>query len=146
VFLDFDHELLSTRQRAAEQALGLVAHGARLTGGRGDGGRIVIQTRQPDHEVINAAVLGDPSIVAIAERDRRRALSLPPYGAQVSVSGAGGAEFIAALPSSDSFAVRGPIDGQWLLRGEALEPILDVLANTTRPATRVRIEVDPLRV
>lgn len=146
VFLDFDHELLSTRQRAAEQALGLVAHGARLTGGRGDGGRIVIQTRQPDHEVINAAVLGDPSIVAIAERDRRRALSLPPYGAQVSVSGAGGAEFIAALPSSDSFDVRGPIDGQWLLRGEALEPILDVLANTTRPAARVRIEVDPLRV
>ncbi len=146
VFLDFDQELLAVRQRATEQAMALLAHAARLTGGRGGGGRIVIQTRQPAHEVLEAARRGDPSIVARAERDRRQALQLPPYGAQVAVSGKGGAEFIAALGDSDAFHVRGPLDDRWLIRGTNLEPILDVLRATPRPAARVRVEVDPLRV
>ena len=146
VFLDLDQELLAVRQRAAEQALAMVAQAARLVGGRGSGGRLVVQTRQPDHEVIEAATKGDPSIVAVAERDRRRPLRLPPYGGQVSVSGAGGAALIDAFGAVDGVQVRGPLDDRWLLRAETLDPILDRLAATPRPAARVRIEVDPLRV
>ena len=146
VFLDLDQELLAVRQRAAEQALSMLAHAARLTGGRRRGGRIVVQTRQPDHEVIDAARKGDPAIVAVAERDRRQSLALPPYGAQVAVSGAGAGELIEEFGSVDGVQLRGPIDERWLIRAEALEPILDRLADTPRPAARVRIEVDPLRV
>ncbi len=146
VFLDLDQELLAVRQRASEQALALVAQAARLVGGRGHGGRIVVQTRQPDHEVIAAATRGDPSLVAVAERDRRRPLRLPPYGGQVAVSGAGGAELIEAFGVVDGVQVRGPLDDRWLLRADALEPILDRLAEIPRPAARVRVEVDPLRV
>lgn len=146
VFLDLDQELLAVRQRAAEQALALLAQAARITGGRGAGGRIVIQTRQPDHEVVIAARRGDAGIVAIAERDRRRALGLPPYGAQVAVSGAGGEELVASFGSVDGVQVRGPVDDRWLLRSEDAVPILDRLAEIPRPAARVRIEVDPLRV
>jgi len=146
VFLDFDQELLAVRQRAAEQAMAILAHAARLTGGRHTGGRIVVQTRQPDHDVIAAARKGDPAVVAIAERDRRKALMLPPYGAQVALSGAGAAEMVESFGDVEGVQVRGPVDERWLIRAEHHAPVLDRLAELPRPAARVRIEVDPLRV
>ena len=146
VFLDFDQELLAVRQRAAEQAMAMISQAARLVGGRGSGGRVVVQTRQPEHEVILAAGRGDPSLVAVAERDRRRPLRLPPYGAQVSISGEGAAALIDTFGTVDGVQVRGPLDGRWLLRAESHNPILDRLAEIERPAARVRIDVDPLRV
>ncbi|MEQ8839704.1 MAG: hypothetical protein RIB98_01875 [Acidimicrobiales bacterium] len=146
VFLDLDQELLAPRQRAAEQALALLARAARLLGPRSDGGRLVLQTRQPDHEVVRAAVRADPSVVAVAERDRRQDLGTPPYGAQVLVTGAGGAEFMAAFGTPEGVRVRGPIDDRWLLRADTHAPLLDALARTPRPSARLRVEVDPLRV
>ena len=148
VFLDFDQELLAPRQRASEQALALLARGARLAGGRRDGGRLVVQTRQPDHPVVQAAVRADPSIVSAVERDRRRTLGLPPYGAQARVSGLGAEAFIAALRQDEGteVSIRGPLDGSFLLRARSNEPLLHLLARTPRPAERLRLEVDPLRV
>ena len=148
VFLDFDQELLAPRQRASEQALALLARAARLVGGRRGGSRLVVQTRQPEHPVIQAAVRADPSIVASVEQERRRALELPPYGAQAKVSGPGAETFIAALQDAagPSVSIRGPLNGQFLLRAPGHEPLLDVLARTPRPVERLRIEVDPLRV
>lgn len=147
-FLDFDQELLAPHQRASEQALALLARGARLVGGRRGSGRLLVQTRQPDHPVVQAAVRADPSIVATVERDRRRALGLPPYGAQAKVSGAGAGTFIAALKEAGDtdVSIRGPVDGQYLLRAPTHEPLLDLLAATQRPPERLRVEVDPLRV
>ena len=148
VFLDFDQELLAPRQRASEQALALLARGARLTGGRRGEGRLVVQTRQPDHPVVRAAVLADPSIVADIERPRRQELGLPPFGVQARVSGPGAEAFIETLREAARAAVgiRGPLDGQYLLRAPSHEPLLDLLAHTPRPAGRLRVEVDPLRV
>ena len=148
VFLDFDQELLAPRQRASEQALALLARGARLVGGRRGGGRVVVQTRQPDHPVVQAAVRADPSIVASMEQARRRELGLSPFGAQAKVSGPGAETFIAALREAADTAVsiRGPLDGQFLLRARSHAPLLNLLARTPRPAERLRVEVDPLRV
>lgn len=146
VFLDLDQELLAPRQRAAEQALALLARAARLLGARAEGGRLVLQTRQPEHEVVQAAVRADPSIVAVAERDRRMALGHPPYGAQALVTGAGAAAFIASFGHPDGVRVRGPLDGGYLLRADEHGPLLDALAATPRPPSRLRVEVDPLRV
>ncbi len=146
VFLDLDQELLAPRQRAAEQALALIARAARLVGGRADGGRVVLQTRQPDHLVIQAAVRSDPSIVATAERDRRREIGIPPYGSEALVSGAGAAEFLESFGSHAGVTVRGPLDDRWLLRAAIRDDLLDALSATLRPAGRLRIEVDPLRV
>ena len=148
VFLDFDQELLAPRQRASEQALALLARGARLVGGRRGEGRLVVQTRQPDHPVVRAAVLANPSIVADIERRRRREMGLPPHSAQAVVSGPGAEAFIETLRESASTAVsiRGPLDGRFLLRAPSHDPLLDLLARTPRPAARLRVEVDPLRV
>ncbi len=150
VFLDIDRELLAPRRRASEQALALLARAARLVGGRrrpGGPGRLVVQTRQPDHEVLRAVLLADPSIVAVAERDRRRALGIPPYGAEALVSGAGGAEFVERLAlTGEGLRIRGPVEGRWLVRADDHTTLCDALAAVDRPEARVRIEVDPLRV
>ena len=88
-FLDFDQELLAPRYRAAEQALGAPRAAARRVGPRAGGGRLLVQTRLPDHEVLEAARRADPTIVAAAERPRRAELGYPPFGALAEVRGDG---------------------------------------------------------
>ena len=146
VFLDLDQELLAPRQRAAEQTMALLARAARLLGPRAHGGRLILQTRQPQHEVVRAVTHADPSIVAVAERDRRRSLGIAPYGAQALVSGAGAEEFLGALGRPAGIRVLGPSNDRWLLQADAHEPLLNALQATPRPDGRLRIEVDPLRV
>ena len=146
VFLDLDQELLAPRYRAAEQALGLVVRAARLLGGRAGGGRLVLQTRQPEHEVVQAALLADPARVADAERERRRALRFPPEVALAEVSGPSAPAFIEALGAPGGVEVLGPADGRWLLRAPDHVTLCDALAGTERPGGRLRVAVDPLRI
>ncbi|HYF45126.1 MAG TPA: hypothetical protein VD926_02880 [Acidimicrobiales bacterium] len=144
-FLDLDQELLAPRYRAAEQALGLLARGARLLGGRNRGGRLLLQTRMPKHPVVQAALLADPGRVAEDERDRRRMLGYPPFAAMAVVSGPSGEAFIAAFGAPLGVEVMGPRDGHWLLRAADHQALCDALAATPRPSGRLRVEVDPLR-
>src|SRR5205085_6847968 len=99
-YLDFDQELLAPRFRAAEQGLALVVRGARLLGGRSGGGRLLIQTRLPRHEVVQAALHADPDHVAEVERERRQALQFPPFAALALVSGDAAPQFVDALPAA----------------------------------------------
>ncbi len=146
VFVDFDQELLVPRQRASEQAMALLVRSARLVGSRLSGGRIILQTRMPDHVVIRSATAADPSVLATEERDRRREIGIPPYTTEALVSGAAAAEFIEKLGRPLGVSIRGPLDGRWLLRSRDQGQLLDALAATGRPSGRLRIEVDPLRV
>ncbi|MCP3911887.1 MAG: hypothetical protein GY713_13135 [Actinomycetia bacterium] len=145
-FLDFDQELLAPRYRAGEQALGLIVRAARLLGGRQQGGRLVVLTRQPRHVVIQAALHADPSRVAASEAETRRLLGLPPFGVMAQVSGASGPSFIEALGSPLGVEVQGPSDDAWLLRAPDHATLADALAAVRRPSGRFRVEVDPLRV
>lgn len=146
IFLDLDQELLVPRQRALEQAMALLVKAARMVGQKDGGGRLVLQTRMPDHEVVWAAMAGDPSIVASKERDRRKAVGIPPYGAQVLVSGGDAAVFVESLPEAAGLRIAGPLQGRYLLQAKSRELILDALAEVPRPdSRRVRIEVDPQR-
>ncbi|HEY5153960.1 MAG TPA: hypothetical protein VIJ47_04445, partial [Acidimicrobiales bacterium] len=96
-FLDFDQELLAPRYRAAEEALALLVRAARLVGGRRGGGRVLVQTRLPQHEVVQAALLGDPARVSAAEAERRALLRFPPVAAMATVSGPSAPAFIERL-------------------------------------------------
>jgi primosomal protein N' (replication factor Y) len=146
VFLDMDSELLAPRYRAAEEVLALLARAARLVGGRGEGvGRVVVQTRLPDHVVLRAASLGDPDRVVQAELERREAMRLPPMWALASVSGAGADAVVDHLRADDRVQVGGPAGGPYLVRAPTSEQLADALADVPRPEARVRIEVDPLR-
>jgi primosomal protein N' (replication factor Y) (superfamily II helicase) len=143
VFLDFDQELLAPRYRAAEEAMGLLARAARLVGGRAGGGRILVQTRMPGHETIEAAVHADPSLFAVVESARRAALRFPPEAALALVSGAGADDFVGTL--RNEVDVMGPADGRWLVRAPDHQVLCDALAAAPRPAGRLRVAVDPLR-
>ena len=140
-FLDFDQELLAPRFRAGEQALTLLARAARLVGGRL--GRVLVQTRLPGHEVLDAALHADPGRLASVERGRRAGLGLPPETALAEVSGPQAGAFVARLPSS--VEALGPHEGRWLIRAADHSSLCDALASVPRPPGRLRVEVDPQR-
>ena len=146
VFLDFDQELLAPRTRASEQAMTLLTRAARLVGPRADGGRILVQTRWPRHDVLEAAQRADPGRFADRERGRRLEFGLPPFCAEALISGSAAAEYIDRLGHPFGITVRGPSNGQWLVTAAEHRPLCDALAAVERPAGRLRIEVDPLRI
>jgi primosomal protein N' (replication factor Y) len=148
-FLDFDQHLLAPRFGGAEESLALLARAGRLVGGRGRGipghpvGRVLVQTRLPDHEVLRAAVEGDPGVLAAHELDLRRELSLPPVGALGLVSGSGAERFAVALGEVPGVDVADLGDGRWMVRAGATAVLCDALAAVPRPSGRLRVEVDP---
>ncbi|MGH9181568.1 MAG: hypothetical protein ACRDY5_07630, partial [Acidimicrobiales bacterium] len=143
-FLDFDQDLLAPRLRAGEQALALLARAARAVGSRDGGGRVLVQTRLPGHEVLAAAVHADPGRYATPEAARRVALGMPPAAALALLSGEAAPVFAAALPAS--VEVLGPDAGRFLVRAPDHERLTAALAATARPPGRLRLEVDPARV
>ena len=153
VFLDIDQELGAHRARATEQALSLLVLAARLVrvgGSQPSGrGRVLVQTRQPEHHVLVAVAHGDPSRVVEDELRLRTAMRFPPVTALALVSGPAGASFVSALEPIAAEAgveVLGPTDGAWLVRAEDSRTLADTLAACPRPEGRLRIEVDPLRL
>ncbi len=144
-FLDLDRELLAPRYRAGEQALAMIVRAARLVGPRPRGGRILLQTFLPDHPVVQSALLADPGRLAAHEREQRRMLGLPPYGALAEISGAGSDEFVASVPATDGVVIVGAAGeyvaraSDWMTLGGALN------AGTRPPGSRLRIAVDPPR-
>ena len=152
VFLDFDAELLAPRFRAGEQALWLLVRAARLVGPRAAGGRLLVQTRLPRHEVIEAAVRADPGLLAEAERPRRKLLDLPPYAALARLTGDANALALAAenlRSAGDGISVSGAAGDALLVRAPSEDALAAALASALaagRPAGRLRAEVDPLRV
>ena len=145
-FLDFDQELLAPRYRAAEQAFGLLARAARLVGGKAGEGRLVVQTFVPRHEVVQAALHGDPTRVSEAEAVRRALLGFPPTTALAEVSGAAAAAFVDGLGTPLGLEVLGPSDGRWLVRAPDHATLCDALAAAPRPPGRLRVAVDPARI
>jgi primosomal protein N' (replication factor Y) len=144
-FLDFDQELLAPRYRAAEHGMGLHAFGARRRGPRARGGRLLVQTRDPQHPVLAAVLHADPAGFAEAERANRAALEFPPFTALAAVSGVAASAFVEGVDRS-AVEVLGPADDRWLIRAPDHPTLCDALAATPRPPGRLRVEVDPLRI
>jgi primosomal protein N' (replication factor Y) len=146
VFLDIDSELLAPRFRSSEQALDLIAHGARIVAQTRDsgGGVLVLQTAVPNHEVIVGVAAGDLSAHVAAETQRRRRLRLPPFGALAELSGAGTAAIVAHLSASLLVEVAA-FDERALVRAATWEALSEALATVPRGKERVRVAVDPPR-
>jgi primosomal protein N' (replication factor Y) len=150
-FLEFDQELLALRYRAGEQALALLARAARVVGPEG---RLLVQTRVPGHEVLEAVAARNPELALTPETDRRRALGFPPFGGLAEVSGVVEAvDSLAGALRARGAQVLGPSPGRSgsraLVRTERVEDLCDALAATVSDARRhgrIRVEVDPLRV
>jgi primosomal protein N' (replication factor Y) len=107
---------------------------------------LLLQTHLPRHEVVQAALHGDPARVAEAESERRRLLRFPPVTAMAEVSGAAAGAFVAAVGSPLGVEILGPSDDRWLVRAPDHATLCDALAAARRPSGRFRVAVDPLRV
>ena len=142
VFLDFDLDVLAPRLRAAEHALELLARAGRLVGARPEG-RVLVQTRVPDHEVLVAAGRGDPRVLVDAEAARRRPLGLPPYAVLAHLSGKGAAVLAEALRREERLVVV-PVEGGQLVRAADGAALADALARQKALDHDVRVAVDPL--
>lgn len=154
-YLELDQELLAPRARAAEQALWLLVRGARLVDpGAGVGAsRLLVQTRLPDHEVVDAVRHGDPMRVVAAEAPRRAALGFPPFGGLAEVRGDPAAVGAACEAVAEAgVTVLGPVaeGSRALLRSGSVAELCDALAvpgvDAARARGRLRVDVDPRRV
>jgi primosomal protein N' (replication factor Y) (superfamily II helicase) len=139
VFVDLDSELSAPHFRANEAALALLARASRIVRGRLEDGRVIVQTRQPDHPVLTRT----PQEVVAEDDVLRRALDLPPYAALARLSGDAAAADAESLRGRLGVVVLGPDDaGAFLVRAADHKTLCDAL----REVHAARIAVDPVRV
>lgn len=143
VFLDFDQHLCAPRFTAGEQALALLVRAGRLVGGRalgpgprsrGGPGVVMVQTRLPEHDVLRAAVVGDPGL--FTELALRRELRLPPFSALATLK----ADVMPAL-AGEGVEVSPLRAGRWLVRAPDHRSLCDAVA-----PVHGGVRVDPLDV
>jgi primosomal protein N' (replication factor Y) len=149
VFLDIDQHLLAPRFAAAEQTLALLARSARLVGTRELGGRVLVQTRVPDHDALLAASRADPELLSAPEMALRSSLDLPPFGALAVLRGPGAAAYadgLSARADLSGLTVSSVGDDRWLVRAPDHSNLCDALAGVPRPPDRLRVEVDPVDI
>ena len=87
VFADIDRDLSAPRLTASREVLSLVARAARLVGGNG---RLIIQSRQPSHPLLQALASMNPQqeLLQWMNNDlaQRQMFSMPPFASMVRVS------------------------------------------------------------
>ena len=81
--------------RAAERTFQLVTQVAGRTGRSERGGHVLVQTCQPEHPAIQAAIRHDYPLFANQELPLRKALRYPPYGSMLRIVVRGPSEVIA---------------------------------------------------
>ncbi len=126
--IDGDLGLSGGDPRAAERTFQLLQQMAGRSGRGTEAGRVLLQTTQPDHPVMQALVKGDRDAFLEAELREREAYHLPPYArlASLTVSGEDVTEVIkaaqhlaATAPSHPHVRILGPAPAPYArLRGK----------------------------
>jgi primosomal protein N' (replication factor Y) len=87
VFADIDRDLSAPRITASREVLSLIARAARIVGANG---RVVVQTRQRHHPLMQALAAADPTAALLEwmKKDlaQRQVFSLPPFSTMVRIS------------------------------------------------------------
>ncbi len=131
--VDADTALHLPDFRAAERTFQLVAQVAGRAGRGPAGGRVVVQTRHPDHHALRCAAAHDVTAFAAAELPLRTAPnpSYPPHTGLV--------RFVALGATEAAAAARAGRAAQWLRRAsdEQLDGALTVLGPAACPLARL---------
>lgn len=154
--------------RAAENAHQALVEMSQWAGPAAQGGRLVIQSDDPNHHAIQAVVRGDYSFFLSRELELRRELAYPPFTELVKVSSVGPAaadlmDLARAVARKQGARVLGPIEApyprggrdarrsgeaglQLLLKCPSAQTVAmglrDILPRVPR-GTRLRVDVDP---
>jgi primosomal protein N' len=141
-FADLDDYLGAPRAHSSLDALRAIGMAGRLVGARGSDapGHVLVQTRQPEHRAVVAAVHGTPAGVIAEEAALARSLSLPPSVATCALRGEG-AEQLAASLRAVHLDVRVDREG-FVVVAPTHEVLCNALASVERPAAPVRVDVD----
>jgi primosomal protein N' (replication factor Y) len=150
IALGVDSLLQRPRGRAAEETVQALWALAVLAAGQNPKGRLIIETSNPDHHVIQAVVRGDHRYFASRELQARQEAGVPPFKSlvRVQVNGRPSEELIERLEHLPGTAVLGPSPGgslgwQLLLKVNELEAMLDPLNDIVASSPqRVLVEVD----
>jgi primosomal protein N' (replication factor Y) len=142
-FADLDDYLCAPRAHGGLEALRAIGLAGRLVGARGgaEPGHVLVQTRQPDHAAVVAAVRGDPGALVASEQEVAAALSLPPHVAVAALRGQGAASLAASLLAHGVGVTEDR--GAFLAVAASHRELCDALAAVPRPTASVRVEVDP---
>lgn len=153
IWVDADGVVRGTNYRAAEEALRI---GARLAGIVTDGGRLLLQTSDPDHHAIVALRRADPIGFYATEIEQRRAFGYPPAGELmvIEVRDLDDAEITNSelVAIGGRTTILGPAESargvRWLIQAPdldrfklALRPVVDRWRNA---GATVRIDADPI--
>jgi primosomal protein N' (replication factor Y) len=145
VFADIDRDLGAPRLSAPAEVLALVARAARIVGSKG---RIVIQTRQPNHPLMKAFSSVDigAAIRAIAESElaQRQLFVMPPFARVVRITLSDGKNISDIEFASNVDVAR---DGDsFLLRSVSRDAIAEAVSTVKATfGTAVRVHADPRR-
>jgi primosomal protein N' (replication factor Y) len=151
--LDADALIRRPDFRAAERAYQALTEMAEWAGPARSGGRLVVQSAEPSHPVIQAVARADYRFWLDRELEERRELGYPPYSELVKVtSTSDGAIAIAESACSDIGArVLGPIAvrmgrrqvRQILVKHSSALEVADALRDIAGGRQRLQIDVDP---
>jgi primosomal protein N' (replication factor Y) len=108
--LDADAMIRRPDLRAAERGFHDLSELARWAGPASAGGRLLIQTGEPNHPAIQAVVRGEPRFFLEREIEARRDPPYPPFTELLRVSGPSAAVQAAAVRAREEGAmVLGPV-------------------------------------
>jgi len=158
--LDADWLIRRPDFRSAESAYQAMVEMAEWAGPAADGGRLMIQTAEPNHHSLQAVVRADYDFFLSRELEQRTELMYPPFVeiVKVSIEGPGSAEAAEAVRSAVvpvSVRVLGPVEMtrgdnvptlQLLIKCNSAEPVSDALRVILEGApkgVRIAVDVDP---
>jgi primosomal protein N' len=140
IFVDFDQYLLAPRESARRSAINAVGKAGRLVGSRREGrGRVVLQTRRGDDEVVRALVFADFDAIIVEDMLNAELLGLSPYAASAEVSGEGAQSFVEGLTSSSVSVERTPTG--YVVRSKDVTALTSALRSVVRPTKKFRVAV-----
>ncbi len=142
VVLDADRMIRRPELRAAEDAFQALNEMAAWAGPASDGGRLVIQTREPTHPALQALMRGDTTFFYERELELRQDLGYPPFTELIKVQASGpaaGALFdrVKELAQQHGATALGPVE---ISRGDSrVEELLLKCPDTQEIARALRV-------
>ena len=153
ILVDADGLIRGSNYRAAEEALRI---GARIAGSVRHGGRLMVQTSDPEHHAVKALRRADPMAFHEVELADRQMFGYPPAGQLLIIEGRGiedpetrHAELVAV---GANVVILGPApvtDGtRWLIQGDDLDvfkaAIRPIMGKWRDAGATIRIDADPI--
>ena len=142
--LDLDQYLLAPRMRSEEATMEMLVRCSRLVGARDQGrGTLLLQTRQVDHEVVDALRKGEVDGLMGALNERRQRLLQPPFTAYARLKGIDAWSYGEVVAAASGLTFVELAEERGLLIGGTTEALCDALTATPKERRKVTISVDP---